>query len=408
VVSVQPASTIRDQHAHLTMMMRGNYAYYGISGNTKRLRRYAYQVVRICASFLRTGTAQSPPVTEEAPPLKQVASSENEILVPAGCSSQNPNGDVAQTLVPLKQRPFRGFPSIEVDRRTAIMAQSPTNIPERCVPKTSSQIDLGAFPKSGIELTARAGAFPKSGIELIARAGGEQERAVEKLGQQHPANHSVSVARRVATPLRTVAKHGISGPEIERLDGAVRFMQKYCQSRRARLWWLTVNKDSTRNEIAAIQKRTTRLQVLENLPSYNVTTFETRGGLHAHIIFIGNHEVARRLENSAAFGDIVKVATVRNPDGLVRRYLVKERTPQSGYRREHMLGGRIGGSHRLEGGGDRVRLSRELKRHAIRAGWVMPWQPTNAMRSPVRKPYSPRRPRLKPVVAQLLPRELIR
>ena len=25
--------TIRDQHTHLTMMMRGHYAYYGISGN---------------------------------------------------------------------------------------------------------------------------------------------------------------------------------------------------------------------------------------------------------------------------------------------------------------------------------------------------------------------------------------
>jgi hypothetical protein len=31
------------QHAHLTMMMRGHYAYYGISGNIKRLRWYAYQ-----------------------------------------------------------------------------------------------------------------------------------------------------------------------------------------------------------------------------------------------------------------------------------------------------------------------------------------------------------------------------
>jgi hypothetical protein len=323
--------------------------------------------------------------------LKQVASSENEILVPAGCSSHNPNGDIAQTLVRLKQRPVRGFPSIEVDRRTAITAQSPAETPERCVPNRKVE----------------PGAFPKSGNEFIARAGGEQERAVETLGERHLANHvsvdHVSVDR-VATTLRTVAKHGISGAEIERLDGAVRFMQKHCPSRRARLWWLTVNKDSTRNEIATIQKRITRLQVLENLPPYNVTTFETRGGLHAHIIFIGNHEVARRLENSAAFGGIVKVTPVGNPDGLVRRYLVKERTPQAGYRREHMLGGRIGGSHRLEGGGDRVRLSRELKRHAIRAGWVKPWQPTNAMRSPVRKPSSPRR--LKRVATQ--PRELLR
>ena len=43
---------IRDQHAHLTMMMRGHYAYYGISGNIKRLRWYAYQVVRIWKKWL--------------------------------------------------------------------------------------------------------------------------------------------------------------------------------------------------------------------------------------------------------------------------------------------------------------------------------------------------------------------
>src|ERR1700751_1493142 len=44
--------TIRGQHTHLTMMMRGHYAYYGISGNIKRLRWYAYQVVRIWKKWL--------------------------------------------------------------------------------------------------------------------------------------------------------------------------------------------------------------------------------------------------------------------------------------------------------------------------------------------------------------------
>jgi hypothetical protein len=34
------------------MMMRGHYAYYGISGNIKRLRWYAYQVVRIWKKWL--------------------------------------------------------------------------------------------------------------------------------------------------------------------------------------------------------------------------------------------------------------------------------------------------------------------------------------------------------------------
>ena len=37
---------IPDQHAHLTAMMRGHYAYYGITGNARRLSWYARQVAR--------------------------------------------------------------------------------------------------------------------------------------------------------------------------------------------------------------------------------------------------------------------------------------------------------------------------------------------------------------------------
>jgi hypothetical protein len=42
------------------------------------------------------------------------------------------------------------------------------------------------------------------------------------------------------------------------------------------------------------------------------------------------------------------------------------------------------------GGGDRVRLSRELERDAIDAGYVEPWRHTNARRSSGRKSYRPR------------------
>jgi hypothetical protein len=45
--------SIRDQHAHLVLKMRGHYAYYGISGNLRRLRRYAYEVERIWHKWLR-------------------------------------------------------------------------------------------------------------------------------------------------------------------------------------------------------------------------------------------------------------------------------------------------------------------------------------------------------------------
>ena len=44
--------SIPDQHAHLTAMMRGHYAYYGITGNFRRLSWYAHQVARIWQKWL--------------------------------------------------------------------------------------------------------------------------------------------------------------------------------------------------------------------------------------------------------------------------------------------------------------------------------------------------------------------
>jgi hypothetical protein len=189
-------------------------------------------------------------------------------------------------------------------------------------------------------------------------------------------------------PIRTVALHGMTGPELNRLSDAIWFMAQYRQPKRG-LWLLHTNKGTPRTSISNIQKRITRLQHDYGLRPYTVTTFETRGGLHAHIVFLGNREIVERLKSSTAF-ECIRVDPVRDPGGLTRKYLAKERTPQAGYRRQHVLGGRLRGSHRLDGGGDRVRLSRDLERDAISAGYVESWQHTNARRSAERKPYSPR------------------
>jgi len=203
---------------------------------------------------------------------------------------------------------------------------------------------------------------------------------------------------------RTVAAHGMTGPELNRLSGAVRFMELHCQPRRG-LWWLHTHKGTARHTVATTWKRITRLQVEHGLRPYSVTTFESRGGLHAHIAFIGNREIAERLKSSTAFGEFIQVDPVGDPGGLARKYLAKERTPQAGYRRERVLGGRLRGSHRLDGGGDRVRLSRDLERDAIDASYVESWKHTNARRSAERKAYRLRRlyPRKAPRPAGQLP-----
>jgi hypothetical protein len=182
-------------------------------------------------------------------------------------------------------------------------------------------------------------------------------------------------------PSRTAAPHGITGPELERLSGAVGFMTLYRRPPQRGLWLATTNKGSTRSFISNVWKRIGRLQAKYDLPAYSLTVLETRGGLHAHITFIGTEKVARRLEHASAFLGLVDIRQAPDPNGLVRIYLAKERTPQAGYGREHMFGGRLKGSHRLDGGGDRVRLSRALERDAIEAGYVDLWKHSNAKRS---------------------------
>ncbi len=171
---------------------------------------------------------------------------------------------------------------------------------------------------------------------------------------------------------------------MKRFNGALHLMKKRIRAE-GELWWLTTSKGATRHEIASIQKRITRVQGDQGFYCYNALIFETRPKLHAHIVFVGNSEIAARLKRSAICKDC-DIAPVADPDGLSKSYLIKERTPQAGFGRSD-LGGRIRGAHPIEGGGDRVRLSRELERDAIEAGLVEPWQRTNAKRKLERKGY---------------------
>jgi hypothetical protein len=49
----------RDQHRHLSSMMRGHFAYYGVGGNARRLCWYSRQVVRIWQKWLSRRDRQS-------------------------------------------------------------------------------------------------------------------------------------------------------------------------------------------------------------------------------------------------------------------------------------------------------------------------------------------------------------
>jgi transcriptional regulator with XRE-family HTH domain len=155
------------------------------------------------------------------------------------------------------------------------------------------------------------------------------------------------------------------------------------------LWYLTTDKGLSRDKIAEIQKRITRLQGERDFYAYSAWIFETKPQLHAHFVFIGDATIRKKLEQ-AAFGPHIKIGPVYDLNKLLSGYHAKERTPQAGWSRKRQLGWRKTGSHKLEGGGSRVRLSRELERDAIEAGLVGAWQHTNAKRKQDRKEYRKR------------------
>jgi hypothetical protein len=181
-----------------------------------------------------------------------------------------------------------------------------------------------------------------------------------------------------------VAPHGLTGAEVKRLNGVMHLMKRQVRYT-GELWFLSTAKGLTFDAIANVQKRIGRLQGDNHLFKYSAWVFETHPSLHAHFVFIGNQDIAEALRRSAVCAGS-DVRLVSDPDGLSKKYLVKERTPQAGYGRTD-LGGRMGGSHKLNDGErwDRVRLSAELYRDALEAGLIQDWTRTNAKRSPERK-----------------------
>ncbi len=195
---------------------------------------------------------------------------------------------------------------------------------------------------------------------------------------------------------RTVAPYdnGLSTQECERIDGNIAYIEKAIgRSKTLSLHWVSVSKPTKgktfRTLADDIWKRIRRLQIDAGLKPYIVIVFETKG---PHLVYLGNDEIEWRLQGHRFNGN-VQFDPVTDPLKLRRAYLVKERTTQANYKRQHHFkGGRLKGSHKLPGGGDRVRLSGELERDAIAAGYIEPWPKTYAKRTPptARKDYHPR------------------
>lgn len=194
---------------------------------------------------------------------------------------------------------------------------------------------------------------------------------------------------------RTVAgtKNGLSKEEIKRLTNSVSFMDRT----RLPIHWAVLGDDAlhmksgeARREFDRFQSHLGQAQKRAGYPQFSVQVLEVIGGLHANFIFVGDEMIARRLcrsfsaymQSGYGHGQGFSMQPVDDPVRLASRYLSKERTPQANYALGWSLKTREPGSHRMEGGGDRVRLSKTLKTRCIAAGAIEPWQATNAQRSP--------------------------
>lgn len=215
-------------------------------------------------------------------------------------------------------------------------------------------------------------------------------------GRSPHGKRTIVHADATASSTRTTVSYGLTGNEVKRLVNGTAFML----TQRRQMWFATVGdrlfddiaSGKARDIIADVEKRIGKLQKELSLPTYRLTVYEGIGGLHAHMLFIGRQKMVEQLIQSPTFEPYLDIRWAYDVPGLSEAYLCKERTSQADYGLGNRLkGGRRKGSHRLPGGGDRVRLSGALKRDAIAAGYVEPWKPTNAKRAETRKRYRLRR-----------------
>lgn len=190
---------------------------------------------------------------------------------------------------------------------------------------------------------------------------------------------------------RTVARHnnGLSKEEVRRLCDSIEFMSRTTLP----LYWAVLGDDAldmssgdARKEFGRFKSQLGQTQKRKGYPAYYTEVLEAQGGLHSNLVFIGDEKLALSLLRSfpslmrSGYGQGNAMQCVYDISYLTRRYLAKERTTQANYALGWNQQTRARGSHRIEGGGDRVRLSKALEADAIAAGAVEPWKKTNARR----------------------------
>jgi hypothetical protein len=233
-------------------------------------------------------------------------------------------------------------------------------------------------------------------------------RSFSVSNQSDRANSGLSIVRPPSILVRdpkprTTAPHGLSHLEMDWVTEGMRYMRRQGPAtfitvegydrpeREKRALFRKVKNDVALYQGREGMRRVLWLEVLESEPD-----------LHSHIIAAmlneeGVMRLAERMHMSASYGQNVLVQPVTDWDGLAT-YLLKEATPQA-WAKGGKSFRRVAGSHPLaEGGGDRVRTSKDLEAALIRSGRVEPRRRTYAARSLPMPPAQPKPIEVAPMV----------
>lgn len=233
------------------------------------------------------------------------------------------------------------------------------------------------------DVLARGSTLSVSGDSACHRGGGSL-RKPKKSGKKPP------------------VPHGISRSEVWRARHGLKALVEVADRhrRRADLFAVTTSPDRTagwRTAIDNLSRNIGKRQRRAGLPAAMITVLEATPAPHAHIVAL-----LPRDPDPITCGNMdIHVERVADHEGLVG-YLLKEVETQA----RHLVPRRKDtGSHRLEGNGDRVRLSPELTAYAVEHGHVVAYARKHAKRTTERKPYTRRRPSA-PVLRLVFQQEL--
>lgn len=233
-------------------------------------------------------------------------------------------------------------------------------------------------------------------------SGHTQERAKTPFIKGLPAGRGIS-----GTPLaptvnsakpsvgRTVEKNFISWEEVCRANGGAKTLLDLVfeiDDPAIDIFWAVVADDvkslpngEARAVFSQVKTRIVRFQERAGLPQTWLGIYETKGGLHMNLIFIGTVKIARSVACEfrqcfrSGYGKKRAIQRSYEPFELVRYTALKEASPRT---RRSFGESSEKGTYPMEGGGDRVILSPALRDIATSRGHVRPWKRTNNSTKP--------------------------